>query len=91
MIWLQDGFVALQYIAALEIGLQRLIDLGGFGEYEESGRVLVETMHGFGVEERLCRGFVGLAGHREEAGGFINHHQIIIFKQDLGLLNSFIL
>ena len=67
-----EGFVALEDIAALEIGLQNPVGLGIFGEDEETGGVLVQPMHRlqigrlvFNCQKRSNRRLIVLAGYRE--------------------------
>ena len=80
VIWRQNRFVALEDIAALEIGLQFFIDLGRLRQHKESTRVLIQSMRRLGMQQTFHRRFVRLTGHGEQTGWLIDHHQPLILE-----------
>ena len=81
-----DGVVGFVGLAVLELAAEVFLGVRIFGEDDDTGGVAVKTVNQQSVIFQGRLGTIFTFGHREEAGGFVEDEDVVVFVEDGGTL-----
>ena len=81
-----DGVVGFVGLAVLELATEVFLGVEIFGEDDDTGGIAVKTVNQQSVIFQGRLGTIFTFGHREEAGGFVEDEDVVVFVEDGGTL-----